>query len=99
LIKVSNCPIYIFVPNAFSPNNVGNNDLFKPLINCRILSYWFNIYNRYGQLIFSTTNTGKGWDGTIKGSAQNAGVFVCTCSYQFINQPVVFKKGTVMLTR
>jgi len=99
LIKVENCPIYIHIPNAFSPNNDGNNDLFKPLISGRIMSYHFNIYNRYGQLIFSTTEAGRGWDGTIGGLGQNSGSFVWTCSYQFMNQPAVFKKGTVMLVR
>ncbi len=99
LIKVENCPIYIYIPNAFSPNNDGNNDVFKPLVSGRLLNYWFNIYNRYGQVIFSTTEVGKGWDGKIGGLGQNTGSFVWTCSYQFINKPVVSKKGTVLLVR
>ncbi len=99
LIKVENCPIYIYIPNAFTPNNDGNNDLFKPLISGRTLSYRFNIYNRYGQLIFSSTEPGKGWDGSIGGLGQNTGSFIYTCSYRFINQPEVFKKGTVLLVR
>jgi len=98
-IKIFAKDCYIYIPTAFSPNNDGNNDVFKPLISGRMLSYQFNIYNRYGQLIFSTTEAGKGWDGTIKGSAQNSGSFVWTCSYQFMNQPAIFKKGTVMLVR
>ncbi len=98
-IKIFTKDCYIYIPNAFSPNNDGKNDLFKPLVSGRLLSYRFNIYNRYGQLIFSTTEPGKGWDGSISGLGQNSGSFVWTCSYQFINQPAIFKKGTVTLIR
>ncbi len=99
LIEVEKCPIYIHIPNAFSPNNDGNNDLFRPIISGPMLRYRFDIYNRYGQLIFSTTETGKGWDGTLRGAVQEAGVFTWTCTYQFKAQPFRQKKGTVMLLR
>ena len=99
LIKVQDCPVYIHIPTAFSPNNDGKNDSFKPLTEGRMTNYQFSIYNRFGQVVFNTTNVKQGWDGTVKGLAQNSGVFVYTCTYKFVDQPLVFKKGTVMLIR
>lgn len=98
-IKVFFQDCYIHIPNAFTPNNDGNNDVFKPLISGSIESYRFTIYNRFGQLIFSTTQPGKGWDGSIAGIGQNSGSFVWTCAYQFKNEPAVVKKGTVLMIR
>jgi gliding motility-associated-like protein len=72
-----NCSL-IF-PNAFTPNGDGMNDRFMPhLVN--IDEYDFFVYNRWGQLLFSSTgNTGSsadGWDGTFNGEMQPLGVYV-----------------------
>ncbi len=99
LIKIINCPIYIYFPNAFTPNNDSKNDVFKPMISSRMEQYQFSIYNRYGQMIFNTNNTNKGWDGAVKGSGQNTGVFTWTCTYKFVNKALVSKKGTVLLIK
>jgi gliding motility-associated-like protein len=61
-IKVYDGPA-IYVPNAFTPNNDGKNDLLKPYyVGIKALKY-FSIYNRWGQLIFKTGDITKGWDG------------------------------------
>lgn len=62
-IKVFNGP-EVYVPNAFSPNGDGTNDLLHVIpIGLKAFSY-FVIYNRYGEKVFYTTDPAKGWDGT-----------------------------------
>jgi gliding motility-associated-like protein len=52
------------VPNAFTPNNDGLNDTFRPVVDYeRVRMFSMVIYNRWGQLIFETTNPAEGWDG------------------------------------
>lgn len=99
LIKVIDCPIYIYIPNAFTPNSDNKNDFFKPIVSGRIEYYQFSVFNRYGQMIFNSKNYNEGWDGKIKGMPQDRDVFVWTCSYKFRNQDTKFKKGTVILIR
>lgn len=66
----------IYVPNAFTPNGDGLNDLIKAIpIGMQKFNY-FIIYNRFGQKIFSTNDPNIGWDGTLKGAGQNSGAFI-----------------------
>lgn len=99
LIKVVECPIYFYIPSAFSPNNDYLNETFKPLISGKLEKYLFSIYNRYGQLIFNSTNTNEGWNGKIKGSPQASGAFTWTCYYKFKKQKEIQKKGTFLLIK
>jgi gliding motility-associated-like protein len=64
------------MPNAFTPNGDGKNDVFRipPFITQGIES--FSIYNRFGQQVFLTTNGGIGWDGTVRGKEQPTGTYV-----------------------
>jgi gliding motility-associated-like protein len=55
------CPDFIFVPNAFTPNGDGINDVFLPHTRS-LLQYQMTILNRWGQIVFTTTDTTKGWD-------------------------------------
>jgi gliding motility-associated-like protein len=63
------------MPNAFTPNGDGKNDIFRPL-GVGIKSLSFRIYSRWGALLFSTTTLGQGWDGTYQGAPQNAGNYI-----------------------
>jgi gliding motility-associated-like protein len=74
-IKVKQLP-GIYVPSAFSPNNDGRNDIFRPILSDEFLLKEFIIYNRWGQVIFRTSETGSGWDGKAKGLPQSSGVYV-----------------------
>ncbi|MBE7174340.1 MAG: gliding motility-associated C-terminal domain-containing protein [Williamsia sp.] len=65
----------IFVPKAWTPNNDGHNDRLFPLtVHIRKLNY-FRIFNRWGQLVFETSEIGKGWDGIFNGKPQVADVY------------------------
>lgn len=56
----------IFFPTAFSPNNDGENETFRPVADCQV-TYYMQIYNKWGQVIFSTETLSEGWDGTYNG--------------------------------
>jgi len=89
----------IFVPNSFTPNGDGINDVFRPiLIGMKKLNY-FKVYNRGGELIFSTNIQNNGWDGTFKGAAQDASVYVWIVEGIDYQGKTIFEKGSVTLIR
>lgn len=91
---------YIAVPNAFTPNNDFNNDYLYPLNAWKAGNLEFSVYNRYGQLIFRTTDWTKKWDGTLRGTPQPSGAYVWTLKYiDKDSGQQVFKKGTTVLIR
>lgn len=91
--------IPIGIPNAFSPNNDGNNDLFKPTINTEIQDYQLRIYNRLGQLIFQTNDYTTGWDGRFKGQQQSSDNFIYQVSFRNMEGKRFEYKGNVLLIR
>ena len=90
------CDIYF--PSGFSPNRDGKNDEFKVLTDLKLTSYDLKIYDRWGGIIFHTTDQYKGWDGTMNGTTLNAGIFVWLSTYSY-NGQTKFEKGTLMLVR
>lgn len=57
------CDCPVFVPNSFSPNLDGVNELFKPTFDCEPINYLFTIYNRWGEIVFRTNDYNVGWNG------------------------------------
>ena len=89
----------VFVPTAFTPNNDGRNDVLKPIaVGMQRIEY-FNIYNRWGQLVFSTTVNGQGWNGKISGHTQGTGTYVWMVKAIDYKGTPYFQKGTVTLIR
>jgi gliding motility-associated-like protein len=99
LVAQKDCMSGFFVPNAFTPDNKRSNNTFRPLIFGNVVKYRFSIYNRWGQLVFDTTEQGRGWDGTVAGKPQDSNVFLWICTYQFSGQAVKIEKGSVVLVR
>jgi gliding motility-associated-like protein len=89
----------IFVPNAFSPNGDGRNDLLKAIpVGIKSFKY-LAIYDRYGARVFYTTDAGTGWDGKTSSGLYNTGNFVWIAEgVNYLNQKVV-TKGTVLILR
>ncbi len=89
-----------YVPTAFTPNGDGNNDFFRPkAIGMKSLDI-FRIYNRWGQLLFSSTDIeGRGWDGTFAGKEQNPATYVWYAEGTDYLNIRVKKKGYVVLIR
>jgi gliding motility-associated-like protein len=89
----------IFVPTAFTPNGDGKNEVLKaqPIGIKQFVR--FSVYNRWGQLVFTTADHSKGWNGKISGVLQPAAVFVWIASaIDFKGRPIE-RKGTTVLIR
>ena len=89
----------IFVPSAFTPNTDGKNDKFAPVCFSIARMNFFSVFNRWGELIFTTNTIGKGWDGTYKGAAAEAGTYVWMLEAVGMDGQVFRQKGTVVLIR
>jgi len=88
----------IFVPTAFTPGNSINN-IFRPIpVGISSLQY-FRIYNRWGQLVYSTSAIGAGWDGRISGESQATGTFVWVVQGTTYTGKIISKRGTMTLIR
>jgi len=93
---------YINIPNSFSPGGDGLNDYFLPreLLSSGLKTFKMNIYNRWGENIFSTTSIdGRGWDGKYNGVPQPLGVYVFVIEVEFINNVRKNYSGNVTLIR
>jgi gliding motility-associated-like protein len=89
----------IFIPDAFTPNGDGLNEIFKPtMAGLRSLTF-FRIYNRWGQLLFETTQPNTGWNGKFKGDEQPNGAYVYTVQAIDYLGEIINKKGTFVLIR
>lgn len=84
----------IFVPNIFSPNDDGHNDVFLPR-GTEPFEYEMRIYDRWGNMVFSSDRIDLGWDGTFRNQRLNSGVFV----YYVLSGGEVIDKGNVTLVR
>ncbi len=89
----------IYVPNAFTPNRDGRNDILKAIpVGIRNFSY-FRIYDRWGSLVFSTTDPAIGWDGRIKGTEQSTATYVWMAEGIDYTGKVVRRKGSVIIIK
>jgi gliding motility-associated-like protein len=98
-VKVFKTLPEVFVPTAFTPNGDGRNDILRPIAAGMQRIEFFSVYNRLGQLVFTTTANDKGWDGTINGKPQGSGVFVWMVKAIDYTGSPYFQKGTVTLIR
>lgn len=89
----------IFIPTAFTPNNDGLNDFFRVTGASYIRTFSMDVYNRWGQQLYSNTNPFTGWDGTFKGRQQDAGRYVYYIRYTNLLGEVSVVKGTFTLLR
>jgi len=99
---VENCGQNIFIPNAFSPNGDGKNDRlligYTGTINC-FITFSFEIYDRWGNQVFDSTDLAFGWDGTYKGRQMDNAVFVYSLQGVLTDGSSVSKKGNISLIK
>jgi gliding motility-associated-like protein len=94
------CEFNILMPNAFTPDDNGINDFFGVPVQNKNKLVSFDIYNRWGEKIYSATQKGKGWNGNYKGVPQPSGVYVYYLVMKGIDdKKIITKKSTVMLIR
>ncbi len=99
IVRIFKTSPSIFIPNAFTPNKDGKNEVFKPILAGMKRLDFFRIYNRYGELVYETNVPGQGWDGNYKGDKQAGNAFVYECQAVDYMNIVKKLKGTVILIR
>lgn len=95
-ILYEDCANIVFVPNAFTPNNDRLNDVLKAKAYFKIDEFSMKIFNRWGQMIFSSNSLNTGWDGTVKGQQAPPGMYTWVIQYKRSNK-VYNQKGTVLV--
>ena len=99
IIQTKECKNVLLFPSAFTPNDDGKNDFFKPFTEGNLLSYELRIYNRWGQVVFASNSPSSGWSGYYQMVIQPNEVFVYVAKYQFRNRPPEMKKGSFVLIK
>ena len=89
----------VYVPTGFTPNGDGRNDLLRGLYVGIKKVYYFRIYNRWGQQIFSTNSLSGSWDGTINGVKQQSGTYVWMLKAEDLAGKIYEMKGVSTLIR
>jgi gliding motility-associated-like protein len=92
----------VYFPGAFTPNGDSKNDYFGPIgpVVSSLTNYTMRVYDRYGELIFYSTDPYKKWDGTKNGSKYNTGTFTWFATYTINGKSGPdMKQGTVILIR
>ena len=88
----------IYIPNTFTPDNNGLNDVFK-VYGTSIDRLELTIWNQWGEKIFTTKDKNEGWNGISKGKPQPTGVYVYVAKLSLLSGKEVMKKGMVNLVR
>lgn len=89
----------IYIPNAFSPNNDGQNDKFRIIAADGYEILTFQVFNRWGQAIYQSKDFSNGWDGRYKGQLQPQDTYIYFLQIRSSNGRIITKKGTVTLVR
>ena len=88
----------LYIPNAFSPNDDGRDDMYYVFGKC-ITEMTFKVFDRWGEKVFETSDPATGWDGTYKGQLENAGVFMYEFAGELTTGEKVNQKGNITLMR
>jgi gliding motility-associated-like protein len=100
ITECQRCEIYI--PNVFSPNADGANDVFRPYPNCELIRYDLQIFDRWGTLVFQSNSLEQGWSGFINGQIATNGVYVWHIRYTVTeddNERNAFDMGELVLLK
>jgi len=98
LIRIYNGPD-IYVPSAFHPASQSGNAVLKPIPVGISRFKYFTVFNRYGQVVYSSNSASPGWDGTVNGKPQAPGTYVWMVAGTSFRGREIVKKGTVVLLR
>jgi gliding motility-associated-like protein len=94
------CDCELTLPNAFTPNGDGINEVFRPLHPCKMSAFMMRIFDRYGTLVYQTNDFSRGWNGYYHGLPADSGTFIWMASYVNTDTKAQqFRKGFVILLR
>lgn len=88
----------IYIPSAFTPNADGKNDLYR-LGGNGIMDFYMILYNRYGEIVFETSDINDSWDGYFRGKEADSGTFAYYITIKYMNQDEKVHKGSFTLYR
>ncbi len=95
-----------YVPNAFTPNGDGLNDVFEPISKflksadlSEVSDFSMSIFNRWGEMLYSSNDISASWDGTYRGNACMQGVCMYTIKVAGMDNSLVYESGTITLLR
>src|SRR5690606_13383050 len=84
VVVEGDCDPYVYVPNAFTPDGDGVNDVFRASIEGTLESFRMEIFNRWGELLHVAEDPDTGWDGRVDGRAVEDGVYVWAIHYRAV---------------
>ena len=97
-IEVSDCTTCdLYVPNVFTPNDDGTNDYFRAFHSCDLESFEMTLVNRWGDIIFKSSDINIGWDGNYKSTQADIGIYIYMIKYKQNGHPALIIKGDVTL--
>ena len=99
MVSLKNCGQQVWVPTAFSPNGDGRNDEFRVSYKGLFEQFRLQIFNRWGQQVFSSSDPDKGWEGRVNGYLSDPGTYLWICEYRLFAGESRLEKGTVVLIR
>ena len=103
VVSFDACSCDIWAPTAFTPDNDGVNDVFVPVISCDAESYQLNIFNRWGEVVFSSSNQAEIWTGSVQNGDyfMRDGVYAWEVSYSSQSDQLILhqERGHVILMR
>ena len=98
-IKITPGLCSLILPNAFTPNGDGLNDIFGVKYPFTVKAFLFTVYNRFGEKVFESADMGKGWDGNYRGTVQPMGSYVWVIKLTDTNNKEQSSKGVITLIR
>jgi gliding motility-associated-like protein len=99
-LVIANGVCRLLVPTAFTPNGDGRNEQFRAFFGENVATYSLQVYNRWGQLVFTSHAKNEGWNGALQGHAQPAGTYTWAIRYKVLNNMrEMYLKGNVLLIR
>lgn len=98
-VRIRVKPADLLIPTAFSPNGDGVNDIFR-VVKQNVAEFLLQIFNRWGEKVFETSDVNEGWDGIYKDTPQPMGVFMWQMKYKLKGKnDSKFESGNVTLVR
>lgn len=97
IVNFKHCDCNISIPNAFTPNGDGLNDVFFVQFDCSVKSYNLAIYNRWGDEVFKSMESKFGWDGSYGGKSVPSGIYVYRLEYELANGTFSSATGKIMV--
>ena len=89
----------LYIPNAFTPNGDGVNDLYQVYARGVVKFFEIMIFDRWGEMIYRTNDMGTGWDGTYKGTKVEGGEYVYHVTITFLDGQTINNKGALTVIR